>query len=378
MPTSSLPKEIAVSGVGDPLAKSTWSGTPYGICSALASIDRLGEAYDTENYAPRTIARAARIMARLYYANSLESSRGRITRSLRAHGLGRFLERHCPRDILHFGSLGLPLLQTGGMTRHHLFCDSTWHLWSRFSTASDRCKPRLLSDNDKLERKTYGQMTLIFSVSDYVKQDLIQHYDVSPAKIIVVGTGRGSISPYHGEKDYSQGRILFVAKERFVDKGGEILVDGFKQAVAANPSLHLTLVGDEKYHEFARQSQNITAHGFVSAEHLQQLFNEASLFAMPGYNEPWGLVYLEALSCRTPVLGLDRNAMREITRNGAYGFALKSATPKTIAETILEAFADPKRLERMGREGQKYCLREFTWGKTVDRIVTAIDALEGA
>lgn len=45
------------------------------------------------------------------------------------------------------------------------------------------------------------------------------------------------IEPFTGEKDYENVHILFVAKLRFDDKGGLLLLEGFKKAQRKNPRL---------------------------------------------------------------------------------------------------------------------------------------------
>ena len=111
---------------------------------------------------------------------------------------------------------------------------------------------------------------------------------------------------------------------------------------------------------------------------LQQLFEQSALFAMPALNEPWGLVYLEALSCRTPILGLNRNSIPELTQHGQFGFAVSEPTAESIAAALLNAFSDVDRLAKMGRDGQKHCLHTFTWEHTAMRMLDAIDAFDVA
>jgi glycosyltransferase involved in cell wall biosynthesis len=205
---------------------------------------------------------------------------------------------------------------------------------------------------------------------------LTDHYKVPSERVTVVGTGRGSLSPYTGSKDYANGVILFVAKIRFEEKGGALLVEAFKRALRQNPRLRLVIVGDERYRASLGNIPNIEIHGFVPLDQLQDLFNRACLYAMPAPNEPWGLVYLEALACKTPVLGLNRNALPEITQQGRFGFCVNDATPDAVAEALLKACSDPEGLARMGAEGQEYCLRQFTWEGTVKRILDVIDASE--
>src|SRR5262249_12856744 len=173
--------------------------------------------------------------------------------------------------------------------------------------------------------------------------------------------------------DYADRTVLFVAKERPADKGGLLLIEGFRRALARDPRLKLVMVGDEALREHTAGVPNIVMRGFVPLEDLQAAFERASLFAMPAAPEPWGLAYLEALSCRVPVLGLKRNALPELTGHGRFGFCLDEATPDRVAATLLDAFADTDRLARMGAEGQTFVVQRFTWEATVDRILERID-----
>jgi glycosyltransferase involved in cell wall biosynthesis len=275
---------------------------------------------------------------------------------------------------LHAGPLDLPFLWRPGNQRHYLFCDTTWRLCSAQASFTSECSSRLLRDAARAEARTYRQMKHIFPTSQYVKEDLVANYGVPPEKVTVVGTGRGIIQPFHGAKDYTNGKILYVAKGRFEDKGGPMVLAAFERARQMNPRLQLTIVGQDSYMR-ELQLPNVTTYGFVSVEELQRLFNTHSLFLMPAINEPWGLVYLEAMACRMPIVGLNRNAFPELSGGGKYGFGLDQPDPGELARVILDAFSRPEMTARMGNAAQIWCLETFTWEKTVARIVDTINML---
>ncbi len=200
----------------------------------------------------------------------------------------------------------------------------------------------------------------------------MHHYQIDASKISVVGTGRGKIKPFRGIKDYQSGFILFVAKGRFEEKGGFLLIEAFKLAQRINQNFKLILICPQGYKDIIPLLPNMEILSSVSWEKLQSLFNHASLFAMPALNEPWGLVYLEALACKVPILGLNRNSLPEITQNGNFGFLCTSPEPADICEKILEAFSNIERLALMGTEGQHFCLNTFSWSWVADGIITQI------
>jgi glycosyltransferase involved in cell wall biosynthesis len=265
------------------------------------------------------------------------------------------------------GTLTIPVGSTrrsGG--RHYIFIDSTFHLLSNneFTGYHILQKARF----DDLERKSFHSAEHLFAISEYVREDLIGHYGVPPDRITVVGTGRGRITPYFGAKEYEDGTVLFVAKERFEEKGGKLLLDAFPKLTTVYPKVKLIMVCERKYQALVESVPNAMFKTSLPWEELESLFHRAALFAMPALHEPWGLVYLEALASRCPVLGLNRNALAEITGGGKYGFLVQHATPAAIADALIRAFSDAEKLRSMAAAGQEHCLSTYSWARTAALI----------
>jgi glycosyltransferase involved in cell wall biosynthesis len=360
------------SSEGDPTNPRTWSGTPFHLYSELKEMECLGSAFNSVAVNNKYVRRLFQLTSKLYYGNSFDWERGLIARSLNAEKAKREASKSESNLTLHTGTLDLPFLKLPKGQKHYLFSDSTWNLWSSQATNMQSYTKKLWEDAEKLEKKAYSQMEHIFSISEYVKDNLITHYGVNPKKITVVGTGLGVIKPYYGQKDYSNNKILFTAKDRFEDKGGPLVLEAFKRASEKNPNLELTIVGRNEYTQKI-DLPNVKTYGFIPLEDLQTIFNESSLFLMPAVNEPWGLVYLEALACKTPIVGLNRNSFPELSGNSKYGFGLDEADPVRLSEILVEAFQDPQKLTEKGDAGQKFCLENFSWSHTVTKIIKTIE-----
>ena len=260
---------------------------------------------------------------------------------------------------LHFGTTSL-LPRNGSRLPQYLYCDSTWDRLASLNPEL-RIPVELKGSVDAQERSAYARFRHIFCLSDAVRDNLIAHYAVESDHVSVVGSGRGKIAPYYGEKDYSRPTVLFVAKAGFEQKGGRLLLDAFRICAERMRNLSLVMVTAPEAAEYARGIPRVRILGFLPWVELQRLFHSASLFAMPALFEPWGLVYLEAMAARMPVLALNRNAMPQITQNGRYGFLVEQATPEALAEALLYAMSDVDRLRHMGEEAQQYCLATYTW-----------------
>ncbi|QTN32170.1 glycosyltransferase family 4 protein [Akkermansiaceae bacterium] len=72
-------------------------------------------------------------------------------------------------------------------------------------------------------------------------------------------------------------------------------------------------------------SEQITYIGPVGAAEKNKLLGEAAAFLMPiEWDEPFGLVMVEALACGTPVIAIARGAVPEIVEDGVTGVCCNS------------------------------------------------------
>lgn len=372
MPTPARPL-LNVCAVGDPRSPAVWSGTAANLTAAIERAGHLGRAFSSRG--PRPLSIALYGADRLVYG-PLHQGRGPALRAQRALNAARKTAASPTPDTLHITATSLPFpgRRPAGQ-RHFLYTDSTWDQWGDAARIGQGWTDRLRRTAERLERRALAQVAHVFVTGVNVRDNLTDHYGLSPDRITVVGTGYGNVAPFTGEKDYDARRLLFVAKERFEDKGGPLLLDAFRIARAADPRLTLDLVGQGHRRDEIAPVDGLTVHGFLAKEDLRSLFERSTLFAMPAPHEPWGLVYLEALACRTPILGLARNAFPELAGDGAYGYIVAEATPQAVADAIAAACADPAGLARRGAAGQAHTLSTFTWDLTARRIVDAVATL---
>lgn len=360
---------INICSHGDPLNPKTWSGTPENICRELLKNDLLGKTIDfTLNPIFR---KPLHLLSRIYYNQKPELNRGKILKIARSSYVALSFSHTKSLNILHMSNMGLPMFLNFKNQKHFLYLDSTWNMWSSYSSYREEYSSLFVEQVEELEFKMYQQLEHIFTVSKCVKTNLIEHYQVPESKITVVGTGRGKIQPYFGTKEYANKEILFIAKNRFIDKGGPLLIHAFNEVSNHLPGAKLHIVGLDN-HISTYLNKNIIIHGFLPLNELETLFNKCSLFVMPSLNEPWGLVYLEALACKIPIVGMNRNAFPEISNDGGYGFLLNNNDHNELADIIIKAFSDPKELERKGKEGQDWCLKNFSWENTVNKMILQI------
>lgn len=133
--------------------------------------------------------------------------------------------------------------------------------------------------------------------------------------------------------------ILFVGRmSKAKDKQGNFLdPKGVQNAikVAQNSGESLKIVGNVEDKEFydtlvaPHLSNTIELVGGISKEqnltrkHIRELFQKAKAFLFPiNWEEPFGLVMVEAMSCGTPVIAFNRGSVSEIVVDGLTGYVI--------------------------------------------------------
>jgi glycosyltransferase involved in cell wall biosynthesis len=265
-----------------------------------------------------------------------------------------------PDLIIHFGSVAI----TGRIGRKYsnvLVTDATISASIKFggNKYSDQFMDSFKREFNVINKR----LKLIFTFNDWTKSSLINEFDCNENKIINVGFGANLI-PFHGGKDYSNSQILIILRRGLEkNKGLLLLLDAFKIAHIQNPSIKLNVVGTT-----LDPIEGVTYFEGYPRDMTIKLLQEAALYAMPALFEPNGMVYIEALSCKTPIMGLDRLAFPEFSGHGKYGFLVEE-NPEFIAEKLGSALRDPKKLEEMGLAGQKYAINRFNWDIVADKII---------
>jgi len=357
--------QLAFAAWGDPSLPSTWSGTSANLGQAMKE---LGVEIINLNCRPSNPRVAVEHGLHRLGGYDIRFTRHRVGRRTCVR-LAKTLPPDCA-GIVHMSSVTIPPPGSTPGVRHFLLCDSMDDYWQNFSKDEQALSARQKARREVDEREAVAGTDLFFPTARHVADSLHDYYGVPSDKITVVGTGRGKIKALAGTKDYTDKHILMVAKLRFKDKGGVLLLQALQLVRKAGHDVRLTLVSPDEFRQYVTSdlSDGVTVTGTVPWDELQHLFDTAPLYVMPAPCEPWGLVYVEAMATKTPILGLNRGALPELTNGGAAGFLVDEATPEAVAAGIIDALSDPARLARMGEIGQEYAQSQFSWERTAKLI----------
>lgn len=252
------------------------------------------------------------------------------------------------------------------------------HLW-----ASDAEKIK----RKQLEYELYNKSKAVVTFSEYARQSIIRDYGIEEGKVSVVYAGNNfNKMPDSEGKNYSNKTILFVGRD-FYRKGGSTLIKAFRIVKSKIKDAKLIIAGSEPradtpnriktLYDFFGKKENdlkilneegIIVKGNLPHKELADLFREASIFVMPSVQENFGLVFLEAMSYKTPCIGTRVDAIPEIIDEGVTGCLVEPNNHEELAERIIRLMEDEDLMKKMGTNGRKRVEKYFTWDHVVERM----------
>jgi glycosyltransferase involved in cell wall biosynthesis len=93
---------------------------------------------------------------------------------------------------------------------------------------------------------------------------------------------------------------------------------------------------------------------------VPRLLAASDIYSMPSFEEPFGLVYLEAMAMKRPVVALDNGGTPEVVEHGTTGLLSPPRDAAALAANILTLVRDPALRARMGEAGWRRVQDHFT------------------
>lgn len=160
-------------------------------------------------------------------------------------------------------------------------------------------------------------------------------------------------------------------------------VDTAIRAVAAIPEARLSIAGGGDDREAARLralagelgvGDRVAFLGFRGGAELEELYAGADAVVFPvTWDEPWGLVPLEAMAHGVPVVATGRGGSAEYLRDGENALLFEAGDPAALAATLRRLAGDEGLRARLRRGGAETAPRhtDRAFNETLERVLSA-------
>ncbi|MBW7960251.1 glycosyltransferase family 4 protein [Patescibacteria group bacterium] len=165
--------------------------------------------------------------------------------------------------------------------------------------------------------------------------------------------------------------VLFTGRLT-VHKGVEYLIKAARQIKA-----EVVIAGDgpeRKYLEsliVKYKLTNVHMVGYFShrLDTINDFYQRADVYVAPSvWNEPLGMVILEAMANKTPVVVSRKGGVTSIVKDGVNGFLVRPRSPNIIAEKVNLLLSDDRLRAKMGEKAYKTVTEKFSWEKIANKF----------
>lgn len=251
-----------------------------------------------------------------------------------------------------------------------------------FLTTENKSKTNLLHKLYlHLEKKAFNRAKKIIAISNMVKNNIIDSYNIDPSKIVVIHNGI-ILQEFNIEESF-----IKVSKEFGIHKDQRIITyvgSGFKRK-GVEEFLHIIaklkyknfkafIIGKEKNLSYYKNlavklglEKQVVFTG--SRNDVNDFYTVSDIFLFPSRYDPFGNVVLEAMSFSNVVFTTKTCGASDVLDSE---FIMERSNDFSISEKIDTILADQKKLDMIKEKNLKL-VQNFTIEKNVEETLKVID-----
>ncbi len=246
-----------------------------------------------------------------------------------------------------------------------------------------------------LYRQVLKKVDSVICVSEYIRRQAVAHFPEHAHRFSVAlnATDPQVFKPYEdaparaGALQFEEDKRYLLYVGRLVPiKGVHVLIEAFPEILRRHPDVRLVITGSSFFDgaaqtEYERElvtlaqpvASNIVFTGFLPHETLKYLYSAVDIVVMPSvWQEPLGLVMLEAMASGTLLVGSAVGGVPEVIDDGRNGLLVPAGDAAELARAVCAVLEDPASMQRMAQAGRETIVEKFTWERLMGEVETAM------
>ena len=294
----------------------------------------------------------------------------RLTLSLTLNRRVKQILAHERFDVVHIHEPMVPALPLTVLRESRTANVATFHVARDSYFGYLYAKPLL----KQFMRKVHGRIAVSAAAREFVDQYFPGEYKIIPNGVDVEKYADRSLSM--PELRDGKTNILFVGRLE-KRKGLIYLLKALPHVKYHFPNTRLIVIGAfepeqvEEYRDFVRETglTDVVFKGFVSEEQKIAYYQHADVFCSPAIGrESQGVILLEAMAARTPVIASALDGHRTVIRHEHDGLLVPPADETALAVGLCRMLADNTLRERLAEAGHAKA-QSYAWKKISRQVL---------
>ncbi|MGC9360729.1 MAG: glycosyltransferase family 4 protein [Anaerolineae bacterium] len=287
------------------------------------------------------------------------------------------MERHAPVDLIHNHDW---LTASAAAVLKHQFkvpLVATIHATERGRGRGELGSTMAYRINDAEWRLAYEAWRVI-CCTKYMANEIVSYLNTPANKIDVIPNGV-DVTPFTAldMHDLTAFRARFALPEeklvvsvgRLVEeKGMQVLVRAAPEVLAAVPEAKFVIAGKGPQADYLARlvrelhlDGKVLLVGFISDEDRNRLYKTADCAVFPSLYEPFGIVALEAMAAKVPVVVSEIGGLREIVQHAETGITVYPNNPASCAWGIIHTLQHPQWAAQRVDNAYKLVTTRYNW-----------------
>ncbi|WP_418790595.1 1,4-alpha-glucan branching protein domain-containing protein [Phosphitispora sp. TUW77] len=230
----------------------------------------------------------------------------------------------------------------------------------------------------------------VICCSSYMAQELSQVFQLPAEKIRVIANGVEikNIQPKAVDlgfrKKYAAPyeKMVYFIGRLVPEKGVQVLINAVPTILRKFPDTKFVISGSGPYQDYLEDlterlgvKEKVYFTGFANDETRNLLFAGSDIAVFPSLYEPFGIVALEAMATRVPVIVSDTGGMAKLIEHGVDGLKVLPGDAAGLAEAISSLLDDPGLAHRLSQAAWDKVNSAYNWGVIAGETISVYNKI---
>ncbi len=218
----------------------------------------------------------------------------------------------------------------------------------------------------------------VIACSGFMANEVATYFQAPVDKIDIIPNGVRSdrfdrwegmdLSSFRGMYALPQEKLVLYVGRIVQEKGLGVLIEAVPRVLAEHPDAKFVIAGSgdlsESLQHRARElgvGAKVLLTGFIPDDDRDRLYKVADCAVFPSLYEPFGIVALEAMAAKAPVVVSLVGGLQEVVRHSETGITVYPGNPESLAWGINHTLARPDWAAQRAANAYKLVLSEYNW-----------------
>ncbi len=226
----------------------------------------------------------------------------------------------------------------------------------------------------------------VICASQFMADEVRSYFQTPPDKVDVIPNGvdttpfdsldRQDLSQFRSKWARSDQPIVFSVGRLVEEKGAQLIVEAAPRVLAEFPMVKFIIAGTGWLSDQLKRrvwelgvADHVEIAGFISDEDRNCLFKISDVAVFPSLYEPFGIVALEAMAAKCPVVASSVGGLGEVVRHDETGITVYPNNVESLAWGIAYTLKRPELAQIRTERAYRMVKTEYSWDRIAARTI---------